>query len=365
MDKLGRAITPIVTHQDRRSVQVAREMLDQFGQARFLRLSGNMPFPGSISSTTFAWHRRHAASLMRKADLVGHLSTFLHRQLTAARVTDPSNASFMGLFSTLKLSGWDDELCSLVGISRHILPDIHDANDIGARLTSAAAHRLGLPTGMPMIVGCMDTSAAFFLSSPRPGQLVNSCGSTDVLALCTDKPGPHPRLLTRALGTGRLWLSVSTLAAAGSALTWAHEQLFPDLPEAAFHKLLADLARHPLESGVRFEPYLAGDRMSIDQRQAAFVGLTLAATRRQMLSAIIESLAAASAERLPLLQEQGGVKISRSVLAVGGIERALGGVMHRDWPGQWRFISQPQATLLGLGNLAVPPVPSPAEGSTR
>jgi xylulokinase len=116
MDKRGRAITPVVTHQDRRSVEIAREMLASFGQERFLGLSGNMPFPGSISSTTFAWHRKHAASLMRKADLVGHLSTFLHRQLTGARVTDPSNASFMGLFSTMKPSGWNEELCRLVGI---------------------------------------------------------------------------------------------------------------------------------------------------------------------------------------------------------------------------------------------------------
>src|SRR5215212_7251462 len=55
MDKRGRPITPIVTHQDRRSVEVARELERRVGKARHLKLAGNRPFPGGISSTTWAW----------------------------------------------------------------------------------------------------------------------------------------------------------------------------------------------------------------------------------------------------------------------------------------------------------------------
>src|ERR1051326_3592451 len=51
MDKRGKAITPIVTHQDRRSVEIARELEGRIGKQRHLRLAGNRPFPGSISST--------------------------------------------------------------------------------------------------------------------------------------------------------------------------------------------------------------------------------------------------------------------------------------------------------------------------
>src|SRR5437867_1828125 len=52
MDKRGRAITPIITHQDRRSVDVARELEKRIGKSRHLQLVGNRPFPGGISSTT-------------------------------------------------------------------------------------------------------------------------------------------------------------------------------------------------------------------------------------------------------------------------------------------------------------------------
>src|SRR5438105_2017535 len=79
MDARGRALTPIVTHQDRRSVSVAKELLAAIGKARFLKINGSLPFPGGISSTTWAWFNRNHPGLMRRADLVGHLQTFLHR----------------------------------------------------------------------------------------------------------------------------------------------------------------------------------------------------------------------------------------------------------------------------------------------
>src|SRR3712207_6984137 len=47
---------------------------------------------------------------------------------------------------------------------------------------------------------------------------------------------------------------------------------------------------------------LAGERASIEQRRAAFTGLTLATTREQMLEAVIESLVHASADRFALLK---------------------------------------------------------------
>ena len=52
MDKRGRAITPIVTHQDRRSVEIATRLLRDVGKRKLLGITGNLPFPGGISSTT-------------------------------------------------------------------------------------------------------------------------------------------------------------------------------------------------------------------------------------------------------------------------------------------------------------------------
>lgn len=360
MDKRGRAITRVVTHQDRRSVGEAHQLLRTFGKQRLLRLTGNLPFPGGISSTTWAWFNRHERSLMRrKADLVGHVQTLLHRQLSASRVVDPSHASFMGLYDVLGKRGrrgWSEGVCAAVGATEHQLPQLVESDGVVGLVTRAAGTRFGLTHGTPVLCGCIDTSAAMFLCGAAPGQLLNVSGSTDVLSLCTDRPVPHERLLTRALGTGERWMSVSTIAAAGSALNWAKEQLFADVTDKQFYALVRELAKDSKSesAGVTFEPYLAGDRTSVEQRRASFTGVTLATTRRQLLAAVIESLARASAERVELLRKTNRVRIDRHVVVSGGVQSGLHALLHRDWPGKWTFKIEEEATLRGLAALADP-----------
>jgi len=353
MDHEGRAITPIVTHQDRRSVELARELERRLGKARYLKLAGNRPFPGGISCTTWAWFLLHAAPVMKKADLCGHLNTFLHRQLTHARLIDPSNASFTGFYETLTQKGWNDDLIDTVGIQRHRLPQIIGSDAIGGFVTRSAAARFGLTHGTPVLAGMVDTSAAMLLAGGtrglRAGQLVNVSGSTDVLGLLVQKPIPHERLLTRALGVGKNWMSVGTVAAAGSALDWARRELFGDWPQTKFWDEVKRISNQkPHTTPVRFEPYLAGERTSMEQRTGAFTGLTLATTRHEMLTAIIDGLATVGAQRLELLRTVG--RIGRDVMVSGG-RGQVGPVMRRDWPGKWRVRQEQQATLRGLGLL--------------
>jgi xylulokinase len=202
-----------------------------------------------------------------------------------------------------------------------------------------------------MMTGIMDGSAGMLFTGAKVGQLFNVCGSTDVLALCTDKPRPHEKLLTRALGIGRRWLAVSTIAAMASAIYWAREQIFRDWPIDQFRAELFRLAKigEKAAGGVVFEPYMAGERTSIDQRRGGFSNLTLATTRENMLSAIIESLIKASAERFPIL-ETTGTKFLKTVVVSGGSDR-LDKLMRRDWKGEWTCRSATDATMRGLGTI--------------
>ncbi|MGA2499611.1 MAG: FGGY-family carbohydrate kinase, partial [Tepidisphaeraceae bacterium] len=208
--------------------------------------------------------------------------------------------------------------------------------------------------GTPMVAGCMDASAAMLATGAKVGQILHVSGSTDALLICTDKPKPHEKLLTCPVGAGKQWMSISTIAAAGSALTWAHQTFFADLSSETFHKLAGQLARNPGPSTVGFAPYLAGDRMTIEQPRAAFVGLTLGTGREEMLRAIIQSLAAASASRIPLLKQNNAIRLLPDVVTTGGVQRVLDEVLHRGWPKNWKYRAIAEATLLGLAELLVP-----------
>jgi len=361
MDAAGKPLTPIITHQDRRSIDVAIELERRIGKDRFLQLAGNRPVPGGISVTTWAWYLQNEPQSLRRADLVGHLNTFLQRQMTGSRVIDPSNASFTGLYRSVDQGGWSTELCEAVGIPLRLLPDVIEANVIGGTVAREAGSRFGLTEGTPVLAGLVDTSSAMLLSGAAVGQLTNNCGSTDVLGLCTERALPHERLLTRALGVGKRWMSVATLAAAGSALEWAGTQFFRDLPRPKFWKLVASLARGsrkarrkrdvgPPAGTVRFDPYLAGERTSVEQRWGAFTGLTLATTREQMLAAVIEALAEASAARIELFRQL-GVPMRRRVMLTGGAQGELADLLHRDWKGGWTFYVEEEATMRGLACL--------------
>ncbi len=351
MDHEGRPLTPIVTHQDRRSVDIARDLEFRVGKTRYLKLAGNRPVPGGISCTTWAWFLEHAPGVMKKADLCGHLSTFLHRKLTRSRVIDPSNASFTGFYETVTQKGWNDHLIEAVGIQRHQLPLIIGSDGIGGFITRSAARDFSLTHGTPVLAGCVDGSAAMLFAGAKQGQLLNVCGSTDVLALCVSKPMPHERLLLRALGTGeRKWLSVATVAAAGASLDWAKRELFRDLTREQFWKLVKKVSK--LKSGsvdLNFDPYLAGERTSVEQRTGSFTGMSLATTREEMLAAIVHALARVSAERLELLASL-GTRMTRKVVVSGGVAN-LGDVMHRNWKGAWNFREVNEAALRGLGML--------------
>jgi len=94
---------------------------------------------------------------------------------------------------------------------------------------------------------------------------------------------------------------------------------------------------------------MAGERTSIEQRKGAFHNITLATTRTHLLSAIVEGLVLASAERLPHLAAT-GTPLLPDVVVSGGGDR-LDKILRRDWPGEWNFHSTTDATMRGLGVL--------------
>ncbi len=349
MDRKGKPLTPVITHQDRRSIAMAHEIERRVGKARHLKLAGNRPIPGGISSTTAAWFAKHHPRVINRAAVLGHFGTYLLHQWTGQYVTDTSNASFMGLYRTTTLGGWSEELCNAIGVHVDQLPSIQDANVIAGKLQPLAASRFGLREGTPVLTGCMDTSAAMLAIGATDGQVLNVCGSTDVLAVCTNKARPHEQLLIRGLGVGKKWMSVNTLAAAGSALLWARQTLFSDLSTAQFFRRISQLSR-PTEGTPVFDPHLAGDRMSIDQPRGAFTDLSLSTTRDDMLAAVVESLARASAARVPLLRKV--TQLRRDVVVSGGVADGLSKVLHRDWGKGWRFQFKDELTSKGLAALA-------------
>jgi xylulokinase len=349
IDGRGRAISPVLTHQDRRSLVEARDIARIVGDARHLEIVGNAPVPGGCGSTSLLWFARHAPALLKRAKLIGNVSTLLLNALAGARAIDPSHAGFTGLFHTDTQTGWCDELAELAGVRRDQLPIVHDASELVCDVSAEGSRAFGLPRGMPCGAGIVDGSCAMLLAGARPGAIVNVVGSTDVLARCVDRYAPRAGVITRPLGTRGLWVEVCTIAAAGAALDWVHRVCFSEMSAERFFTHVARAARDLSPPRVACAPWLAGSRTEIEPPPAYVAGLTLGTTRHDLLHAVVHTLADESAKRLERLGiDRTGTP--QPVLLSGGA-RSLRRLMHARWPGSIRFRSIEHATIRGLGAL--------------
>jgi len=294
--------------------------------------------------------------VIRRAETFAHVQTLLHLAWANARVCDPSNASFTGFYHTTAMGGWSDELLAACDTDSSRMPRVLDANHVAGHISDQGASRFHLRQGTPVLVGCMDTSAAMLMGSSSgsvaSGQLINVAGTTDVLGLAVDECRVDERVLTRALGVGRKWMSVATIATAGAAIEWALRELFPeDVDRNAVLNQL-DFSRPLPEVDINF----AGSRTSIEQTFGEIRGVKLSTTRHDILAGIVIALARAGSRRFELLRQINPVDFSPTVLVSGGYATDMGDaidqVLYKDWPVDLTRLHVDHATLRGLGMLA-------------
>ncbi len=370
MDSKGRSLTAVVTHQDRRSVAEAQVIERLVGRERHLKSTGNRPYPGGISSTTFAWHLLNEPA-MKKATLVGHLSTWLNFSLTGERAMDLSNAGFTGLLAIdahgRDFGAWDASLIDAVaevGRSksarlRAMMPYVCESNRIIGKVHRAGAKRFGVKEGTPVLAGCMDGSAAMLAAGEAVaggaavGQLTHISGSTDVLALCTDRPYPTEHLLTRPLGVGAKWLSIGTISSAGTSLDWVHQTFFSELTDIhAFNTRLEQILNaRKISTRVKFINELAGSRTAMEARYGAIGKLSFSTKRDDIVRGLVEDLAHESGERMKRLEEL-GVKLLKDVFCTGGVNERIAREIRREWPRRFTYRTESEATSRGLFKLA-------------
>lgn len=359
-DTSGKARHPIVTHADKRSIETAARLVRERPKRWWLTRTGNLPYAGGIGTSTLAHLRQEVPEIFKPPYRVGQVSTLVGWWLTGGTpregrwVIDPSNAVFLGVYD-LRRQGWSADVCDTVGIEPAALPDIRFADDLIGGLGRDVATAWGLAAGLPVIGGFIDTGATLLQTPLRAGQLVHSSGSTDVLALCVDRPSPAEGILTRPLGVGRVmperWLAVRTIAAAGSGLLWLRETAFREVDDAAWDRILRAAQRAAGRGDLpSCRPTFSGERAAIEQPDgAAFGGLRLGTTREELAAALMRALAAESAESYRCLAR---IHPPGRTVHISGGASALADAMHAGWPRRHAFVRMTGETLRGLVLLA-------------
>jgi glycerol kinase len=251
----GRALTPIVTWQDKRSEEVL-ERLERAGEADEVRERSGLPLDPYFSAGKLAWlleheeavHAAHERGTLR----LGTVDSFLCERLGAGFATDSSTASR----TQLGAPEWDPRLCELFGVPAGSLPAIADtAGDLGV------LRHESWPVELPLRARCVDQQAALAgAGCVEPGRVKASYG-TGVFVLAhagRERPRPSGGLLPTVawrVGGNVEWAIDGGVFTAGAVLEWLSRALGLATDPAA---LVAAAAEVEDVGGVRVLPALAG-----------------------------------------------------------------------------------------------------------
>lgn len=286
IDAEGEPLAPVAVSMDTRGSEAAARLGQRIGAEAFTRVTGQ-PLHGmfsvfKIAAGDEAWQ---AAAGYR---CIGDLLT---ERWTGSAVIDFSQAARLGVFD-IEAGAWSSELVVEVAVDApwltlEKLPAVTPGASIAGRLRAAAARRLGLEEGLPVVAGAHDQAAAFIGAGGVPDvRSVISFGSSDCVTTGSDRR-PHGIDVT-GFATYRvddsLWVTLAGTAAGGWALEW-----FAGIVGGIVADVFADLAAEPPR--LLALPYLAGSGTLDNDPDARGVihGLTLETTTPELARALVEA----------------------------------------------------------------------------
>ncbi|UNX55388.1 FGGY family carbohydrate kinase [Georgenia sp. TF02-10] len=244
------------------------------------RLSGNHISPSTFMAVAHAFFRKQEPEALSQADTLGLVGSWLGQWLTGERGLDPTQASYTGIFASTDGSwDWNGALVDRLGIPRELLPPIRPSLSVLGSLRSFVADTLGLPAGIPVIVGSADTPAASYLLGSRPGGApLFIMGTTHVLANVVARPDDRAKVLQRADVRQGQWL-INGVTNGGDALAMGAQLLGYGMAGGAVQSLIEDAwkakPKDVLQGAPIFIPHVVPERgpLWLDKPRTALLGL--------------------------------------------------------------------------------------------
>jgi glycerol kinase len=223
--RTGAPVHNAINWEDTRTDRLCRQLAEEFGQESFRQKTG-LPVSTYFSGPKVRWLLDNIPGLRERAEagelLFGTMDSWLLWNLCGRHATDVTNAS-RTLLMSLETLDWDDELLSMIGVPRAMLPEIRPSSEIYGEASPVLA-------GVPVASVLGDQHAALLgQTCLDPGEAKCTYGTGSFLLLNTGEQPITSRsgLLTTLgyqLGSGR-----PTYALEGSiAITGALVQWFRD-----------------------------------------------------------------------------------------------------------------------------------------
>lgn len=227
----GEPLHNAIVWQDRRTADFCQNLKQQTGVEKLIQKKTGLLLDPYFSATKLVWLLDHIPGARARAErgelAFGTVDTFLLWRLTAGKVhaTDATNASRTLMFN-IHTQEWDDELLSLFGIPKSLLPEVKDsASDYGV----TTADLFDAPIAIGAMIG--DQQAALVgQACIQPGMAKTTYGTGCFMVLNTGTKALHSkhRLLTTVAYRlkGKTYYALEgSIFMAGATIQWIRDGL--------------------------------------------------------------------------------------------------------------------------------------------
>jgi xylulokinase len=376
VDKAGTPVCPMLSWQDARTTAEVTEMTQRIDAQEYHNTSG-VPMGTPYIITKVLWLRKHEPKLFDQTYKFIQVQDLVLKAFGAnTYYTDIPDMAFYGVWD-IRNTQWSRTLCHLFDVDPALFGTPQPAGTQVGTITPAIAEQTGFAVGTPVCVGAGDQNCGMVgMGSIRPGMATVTLGTAGLAIVSLERPidGIGGLMITNHAAPG-LWEAEGVALAAASSYRWFRDTIGTlEKEQEAQHgrtayEALNDLAAAaPVGSqGLLFLPYLAtaGTPRWNASARAAFLGLSFAHGRGDMVRAVLEGVVLEVRDIMESWQ-QAGIAVDRIRLGGGATKSALWNHIQADVYGRpVQTLKVGESTALGaaiLGGVGAGVFHSIAEG---
>jgi xylulokinase len=343
-DEHGRPLRPGMLYRDNRAVEQARAMRERVGAAEMHRRTGHVA-EAFHAGPKVLWIRANEPAVFVRTRLILQPRDVVLHRLTGLVRTDETHANTTLLFN-LRNRAWDGDLLEAFDLDPALFPAALPPWQTAGELGSRAAAALGLPAGIPVVIGAADSQcAAVGAGVVAPGPVSEMAGASSCLNSAVPEPLADLAVTHYSHAVPGMYCTELGVNTTGAAITWAVSALgYPGYAELA-----ADAARFSRRLRRRFRgavdaadavaaaplflPFLADGDRDDPHLRAGFVGLSDRHDRAALAFAVAEGLAMSVCSAVAAL-ERAGTAVTELRVGGGGARIDLLGQLKADLLGR-------------------------------
>jgi xylulokinase len=317
VDASGHALHPALIWSDQRATAETEAAARRITPEAFYALTGNT-LNATYTGPKLAWLARHRPEVWAAAKTFLQPKDWLIAQLTGVLAMDHSDASCTGLYE-LATGTWNSRLFDLFGLPLAMAPPLAEAASVIGTLEASMARRLGLPAGLPIVLGGGDGPTSALGTGIGRGEGYLSIGTSAWVSFLHDAPvvDAARRVFSFRHVLPGLYAVTGSTQNAGSAFAWLGSLLEASDLAAEVRTALATIT--PGAEGIMVLPYLQGERTPVWDSHAtgAVLGLRSHHGRLHLIRAFAEAVCFQIGLILETLADCG--LASRQLRVVGGL----------------------------------------------